>query len=743
MVYAAHCTCKSGVLAEKKNNIWQNDLLRVAQIAATVKDLDGINDGFYSKVLKNQADGYRRDKPIALINAKDIEKPEDLEDKSASCLIKMTHPTFNSFVMAFQDAESRVRLNYDLPDGKYSIIRSIQWRGAGFFSETGIAFSQNLNAIIGGRGTGKSTLIESIRFALDLPKYGQEEKTLRQLRESNLANSEVTLEIRSKVQNGCSYKIRRRSGEARSVVTDINGKHVPYLQPSDILQDIEILGQNEILAIEQNDAAKRALIDRFLSDKDSYEEKIHEINRQLQRNREQLLNAIRDHEDLDAKVSKEGVLRDRLAQYDKFEFGPKGENYELLSKEKSLQRKIGEKMIAIESWLSGHQKLFDLSFFQNAEYQSLPNKDYVDASRKILAEFQDKFDSLMQTANRYFTEARSGYDGLAERWNKECDKIQEILNAVIAKLPDQGGRNHREVLAEYTAIRERLEEIEQLRKSHEDGESHVNAIRSKRDQLLEQYRDFSFSRYDSMEREIRRVNKRLFPKVKISVIRMGDISKLREFLLSLDGIGESKVKFLDDISTDLDLVQWARWSEEKDAKTFVEKYGKFGLTKGVADRLCSLNSEMRLKLEEIRLNDNIRIELNVSDDTGEPHFEPLERLSTGQKCTAILNLLLLDRDTPLIIDQPEDNLDNAFIADRIVRDLRSFKNRRQLLFATHNPNIPIFGDAELIVVLEAEARRGRISDEGSIDKPSVREKAAKILEGGKAAFRMRKEKYGF
>ena len=150
-----------------------------------------------------------------------------------------------------------------------------------------------------------------------------------------------------------------------------------------------------------------------------------------------------------------------------------------------------------------------------------------------------------------------------------------------------------------------------------------------------------------------------------------------------------------------------------------------------------------MRLEEIYLQDSIEIELNVSHDGSRDNFEPLENLSTGQKCTAILHLLLLAREAPLIIDQPEDNLDNAFIADRIVRDLRHFKNKRQFLFATHNPNIPIFGDAELIVVLECRNGEGRIADEGSIDKPSIRKEAAEVLEGGRAAFEMRKVKYGF
>ena len=126
-------------------------------------------------------------------------------------------------------------------------------------------------------------------------------------------------------------------------------------------------------------------------------------------------------------------------------------------------------------------------------------------------------------------------------------------------------------------------------------------------------------------------------------------------------------------------------------------------------------------------------------------FRPLEKLSTGQQCTAILHLLLMRNVDPLIMDQPEDNLDNAFIADRIVAELRSAKIARQFIFATHNANIPVFGDAEWIGVFEASEGQALMPAEaqGAIDVEKVRDSAAMILEGGKTAFNQRKAKYGF
>ena len=97
------------------------------------------------------------------------------------------------------------------------------------------------------------------------------------------------------------------------------------------------------------------------------------------------------------------------------------------------------------------------------------------------------------------------------------------------------------------------------------------------------------------------------------------------------------------------------------------------------------------------------------------------------------------------MDQPEDNLDNAFIADRIVAELRSAKIGRQFIFATHNANIPVFGDAEWIGVLEVQDNQAQmpLESQGAIDVTQVRDKAANILEGGRAAFNQRKAKYGY
>jgi len=123
---------------------------------------------------------------------------------------------------------------------------------------------------------------------------------------------------------------------------------------------------------------------------------------------------------------------------------------------------------------------------------------------------------------------------------------------------------------------------------------------------------------------------------------------------------------------------------------------------------------------------------------------PIENLSPGQRCNALVPIILLEGRNPLLIDQPEDNLDNKLVFDLVVDVLRNLKEQRQIIVATHNPNIPVSGDAEQIITLEAISEsKGRVLTHGSIDCTQIIEQVKEIMEGGEKAFRIRAQKYGF
>lgn len=122
----------------------------------------------------------------------------------------------------------------------------------------------------------------------------------------------------------------------------------------------------------------------------------------------------------------------------------------------------------------------------------------------------------------------------------------------------------------------------------------------------------------------------------------------------------------------------------------------------------------------------------------------VQKLSPGQRSSSMLPLIALVEDAPLIIDQPEDNLDNRLVGRMLVDILANLKEKRQIIVATHNPNIVVSGDAEQVIVLDAiSISEGECKDSGSIDNDAIVKSIIALLEGGKEAFLTRSRRYGY
>ena len=118
----------------------------------------------------------------------------------------------------------------------------------------------------------------------------------------------------------------------------------------------------------------------------------------------------------------------------------------------------------------------------------------------------------------------------------------------------------------------------------------------------------------------------------------------------------------------------------------------------------------------------------------------INQLSKGQMATALLPLILRPAPYPLVFDQPEDDLDNSFIYRTLVEQIQSLKQQRQLIFVTHNANIPVLGEADLVVVMEMDTPvQAKCPTAGSVD--AVKSHILDLLEGGSEAFRRRQQKY--
>ena len=157
--------------------------------------------------------------------------------------------------------------------------------------------------------------------------------------------------------------------------------------------------------------------------------------------------------------------------------------------------------------------------------------------------------------------------------------------------------------------------------------------------------------------------------------------------------------------------------------------------------------DLLAQLESVAIYDlpKLTVTKRIDSPGGAPRYVPrdFKRLSLGQQQSVLLALMLTSESkAPLIVDQPEDNLDSEFIYKTLVPVIRAAKERRQVIVVTHNANIAVLGDAEQIVVLKATNDKAMITTRGSIDQPTTRDAACAILEGSREAFERRARIYG-
>lgn len=154
-----------------------------------------------------------------------------------------------------------------------------------------------------------------------------------------------------------------------------------------------------------------------------------------------------------------------------------------------------------------------------------------------------------------------------------------------------------------------------------------------------------------------------------------------------------------------------------------------------ANHICKLPPESFDRLDLWFPEDSLSVQYSPTGDG--KHFRSIQEGSPGQKTAALLAFLLSYGEEPLILDQPEDDLDNHLIYDLIVSQLREVKRKRQVIVVTHNANIVVNGDAELVIALTARRGQTKIECEGSLQEKKVRDSICEIMEGGRPAFEAR------
>ena len=356
--------------------------------------------------------------------------------------------------------------------------------------------------------------------------------------------------------------------------------------------------------------------------------------------------------------------------------------------------------------------------------------------QQLVTEFNSQSEKIQTDYNALISWLSLEYAAIRGKWNKQSESYDEAIRDSLCTIEGIQDKSATDIAKDFSETIMKIKNAEPIQDRIDRQKEVKIRLLMKRKTLIESCKKSLDDYMECINKQVKKLNKNVFSNsIRISIeyrqVKDAVIAQLK----TIKGVGDvSLTGFLQ--YSDFDIFTFAD-DIRKGKDILIEKY-KF--TGGIAEKIISHYDELSLlRMEEMQLDDIYHIELFVNGQ-----FKPLERLSKGQQCTAILNILLVENKDPLIVDQPEDNLDNAFIADSLIASIRKNKLLRHYIFATHNANIPVFGDAELIVAMEEQDGKGRIIQGGigSIDTPSVRDYAVQVLEGGREAFLMREKKYG-
>lgn len=695
----------------------------------------------FRRILQNKDPQHHRDRPPAIVNASDVSAPEDLKDPSASCWIKMSSASIDGLRLAFLDPSSRIWLSTDPEPKAHRELLAIAWQG-GFLDGCAVHFNENLNVLIGGRGTGKSTVIESLRTVLGLEPLGEDVKKMHEgiVRHVLRSGTKISLLVRSHRPSPKHYLIERTIPNPPLVRDELGA--VLELSPTDVFAGVEVYGQHEISELTKSPERLTRLLDRFIDrDPELLRRKV-EIRQRLVRFRVRIVEVGKEQEQIAEQLATLPALEETLRRFQEAGLEEKLREQSLLIREERVLATMSERLAPVKEIFSQLQRQLpvDLAFLSEEALADLPARDILAEANTIYQTLEEAITRVASDFEQAIEAAEQALGGIRTRWDERKATVQEDYERILREL--QRSRVDGE---EFIRLRRQIEELRPLKQGQGMLERELKELESQRRTLLAEWEDTRAAEFQQLDRAAKRVTNELKNLVRVQVTFGGNREPLLQLLRDQVGGRLSEALAILKEAKDISLKELAD-ACRTGAQALVQK---FNIPNAQAERLAQASIDACMAIEEQDLPHTTHIQLNVAGEDEPPAWRSLDDLSTGQKATAVLLLLLLESDAPLVVDQPEDDLDNRFITEGIVPRMRDEKRRRQFVFASHNANIPVLGDAELIVGLEAagEAREGHADVQpehlGSLDSRPIRELVEELLEGGREAFEMRRIKYGY
>ncbi len=651
------------------------------------------------------------------IHGSDAHTEDDLFNpkKGRYCWIK-ADPTFEGLKQIICEPEDRVSIQENKPEEKssYQVIDAIEITGE-ICSQT-IYFNPNLNTVIGGRSTGKSTLLELIAYQFNL-----KDDVRREIR-----NLEVSITWKDKEQN------KNR--------------------------DIEFFAQNHMHDIATNSGKKDSLIEEVIKNKPDYifikdyNQFCHALKSIIQNQIDNLFELNKEKKELGKSLSEKGDkkgieneiqnIKDKIQEMNSDSFSE--EDMKLYRETKQFIQKNEQRLLHLQADIKEIERLKNSEeFFGESNLHRF--NDLSEESRENVCAI---FDKIQKRFAIEWKEALNGKINTLKETVEQCNKTIKV-EGESEVLRDgneyfKNNKQQKELNARLEVEYKKLIEVNTIDKKIEDLQKQESALF---DKIIEDHVAYCKNMQD------------LKSKFRIK----HDDDDDDDILIRVGS------KFEDRKCEGLltDFINLRSHDRQEYVREFIHNYEKDveGEVKTFLKK--ALSDEIELKsYKDIRdltkglLTENwlsICYELTYQGDN-------FEEMSDGKKAFVVLKLLLdfSDKECPILIDQPEDSLDNRAIYRELVTYIKNKKKGRQIILVTHNANVVVNADAEEVIVANKHAKNnknkngikfqyisGSLEDtflkkgEPILESQGIREHVCEILEGGKEAFERRDKKYGF
>jgi len=648
-------------------------------------------------------------------------------------------PCFESLVLALKTPELRI-----LPQGEsppaydyFQIIRFHCERGE-FLDGFDVCFSPELNTFIGPRGTGKSAVLETLRYALELPYYTDDEKVRRKFVEAVLGSG-GKVSIWLKNPENIIYRVEVNYGETPRIIRLRDGQEevLSLSRVKAIFGEKPpiLFGQKELYYVSaEEEGYLEKLFDDLVGDPlKTQKKKTEEIALQIKDIIAEIFKfraQIEKREELESELK---AIEHEIKNYEDLGVAEKLEKEAKYRLEESRLRKAGELIRELEEDFREFEENSNFKLKQLSAIKGEINTDLFEALKEITLELEEKWEQAAVQIRESFSRWKKEFRTISETWKsrrreiaEELAKIRQTIQTSLSK------ERYLELIQNRDRILPVLKELRRFEEVLKEKENRLNI-------LLNDLKDSWDKEYSLRREKANELNQILGEHVRWKVDFKAKKESFSAFLKDILTGTRIKKDFFDRLAKEVkDGIELFRnmetpeklkqFAEEKRlSETHLEKIRNFLFS----------DKNILFKILTYRVPDEVTFSLKVGET-----FLPRHRLSVGQKCTAVLLTLLVGFNSPLIIDQPEDDLDNTIVYEGLVKTLWKLKGKRQIIFATHNANIPVNGDAELVIALGSpDNDRIKINNAGAIDWPDIRKEIVEVMEGGKEAFKKREERY--